>query len=814
MLTQKSCIKFIVFALTWPFTSYANLAIRCSALTVAAIGTGTTCEMANGSINATASGGTTPYSYSLDGINFQSSGVFSNLQALTYTITAKDALGATSSTTLTLTNTYVTPQFQYLPALLGSCTSTNGSFTLNPYESPPPYLFSLDNINYQASGSFSNLPAGDYMAFMRDGDGCMLSAVVSVVNNCPQQFSYRYANPGCSNSDGWITLSQPLVGPPVTFSFNGGPYVSAGTFNNLAAGIYTIQVKDNTGLIQVEAIPLYYNCTFSVSGLVTNANCGQNDGTIRASVLGGIGPFQYSIDGINYSSSPNFNNLAPGVYVIHVKDPNGLISIASATVGACATVSAVATSETCGEKNGTITANGAGGTPSYLYSLDATNYQTDNLFKGLAAGAYTVTIKDALGNLNTTDVTVEGTTAPALNLEVVNPTCKGDDGSILVTASSQALPVLYNISGSSYQADNNFKDLAPGQYTVTAKDADGCISTKETTLSVTNTLTISTGNNLTICQGTDTGLTVFGNGARWSWTPTTGLDNPASSTPNASPSVTTTYYVTETLGSCDQVDSQTVFVNPAPTADAGPDVTTCYGKDVQLHGVGGLYFYWSPSLYLSDSCLSDPIVNKPINSETYYLSVVDGLVCKSIKSGVVNVYVTPQAKLFAGDDTAVIRNQPLQLHAIDVNNSGFSSYTWWPPYGLDNPAISDPTAVLSDSITYMVTATTPDGCESMDTIHIAVYTKADILVPNAFTPNGDGRNDVFRPVAVGIKNFNYFVVYNRWGQQIFKSSDPGTAWDGRLNGEMQLPGTYVWLASGVDYQGNLVQRKGTVILIR
>ena len=793
---------------------FGKLPARYSPLTVVAVGTETTCEMSNGSIIATASGGTSPYSYSLDGVNFQSSGIFSNLQASTYTITAKDALGAVSTTTLTLANTYVTPQFQYLPALLGTCTSTNGSFTLTPYESPPPYLFSLDNVNYQTSGSFSNLPAGDYTAFMRDGDGCMLSYVVSVVNNCPLQFNYTYANPGCSNSDGWITLSQPLVGPPVTFSFNGGPYMSAGTFNNLAAGIYTIQVKDNTGLIQVEAISLYYNCIFSVSGLVTNANCGQNDGTISASVLGGIGPFQYSIDGINYSTTPNFNNLAPGTYVIHVKDPNGLINIASATVGACAAVSATATSETCGEKNGTITASGTGGTPSYLYSLDATNYQTSNVFSGLAAGPYTVTIKDAVGNLNKTDITVGGTAGPALNLDPVNPTCKGDDGNITAAALSQSLPVLYSINGSAYQADNDFPNLGEGQYTVTVKDAAGCISNEETTLSVTNTLTISTGNNLTICEGTDTGLAVFGNGDHWSWTPSTGLDNSAIATPEASPSTTTTYYVTETLGTCTQIDSQTVIVNRAPIADAGSDITTCYGKDVQLHGSGGLYFDWSPSTYLSDSSQQNPVVFKPLNSVTYYLNVVDGLGCKSVKSGVVNLYVTPQAKLFAGDDTAVIRNQPLQLKAVDVNNSGFSSYAWSPSYGLDNPNISDPIAILNDSVTYTVTASTPDGCESMDTIHITVYTKADILVPNAFTPNGDGRNDVLRPISIGIRHFNHFIIYNRWGQQIYMSSDSGAGWDGRLNGEMQLPGTYVWMAAGVDYQGNVVQRKGTVILIR
>jgi gliding motility-associated-like protein len=93
-------------------------------------------------------------------------------------------------------------------------------------------------------------------------------------------------------------------------------------------------------------------------------------------------------------------------------------------------------------------------------------------------------------------------------------------------------------------------------------------------------------------------------------------------------------------------------------------------------------------------------------------------------------------------------------------------------------------------------------------------TVSDIAVPNAFTPNGDGHNDVLRVHLIGIKDFKYFRVFNRWGQQVFFSSDPGAAWDGTVAGQVQPLGTYVWMALGLDFSGRAVAREGTVILVR
>jgi gliding motility-associated-like protein len=174
--------------------------------------------------------------------------------------------------------------------------------------------------------------------------------------------------------------------------------------------------------------------------------------------------------------------------------------------------------------------------------------------------------------------------------------------------------------------------------------------------------------------------------------------------------------------------------------------------------------------------------------------------------GNINIYGT---NAFAGNDTTAAPNQPIQLNA-----TGGLSYQWSPPIGLNNVNIPDPIATISNDQTYYLRAFTPEGCESFDTLQVKIYKGPEIYVPGAFTPNGDGNNDVLRTRPIGIQTFEYFIVYNRYGQVIFRSSNPLMGWDGRVQGKEQNTGTYVWMASAIDFLGNKIFRKGTVLLIR
>ncbi|MBD0288168.1 MAG: PKD domain-containing protein, partial [Flavisolibacter sp.] len=131
-----------------------------------------------------------------------------------------------------------------------------------------------------------------------------------------------------------------------------------------------------------------------------------------------------------------------------------------------------------------------------------------------------------------------------------------------------------------------------------------------------------------------------------------------------------------------------------------------------------------------------------------------------------------EIKVSAGRDTLVAKDEPFKLNGkAEQSGTGGLSYNWSPSFGLDNPNASSPIAALQDDMQYILTVTSAEGCTAMDTIKIEVFKGSAIYVPNAFTPNGDGLNDVFRPRLTGITQLVQFSVYNRWGQKVFTTSE-------------------------------------------
>jgi gliding motility-associated-like protein len=169
-----------------------------------------------------------------------------------------------------------------------------------------------------------------------------------------------------------------------------------------------------------------------------------------------------------------------------------------------------------------------------------------------------------------------------------------------------------------------------------------------------------------------------------------------------------------------------------------------------------------------------------------------------------------ETRAFAGNDTIVATGQPIQLNAT----GGGTIYEWTPPDNLSNPDISNPIAILQEDQTYTVKVSTTEGCATTDQVKIRVYKGPDIYVPTGFTPNNDNRNNILTPISVGIKEFNYFKVFNRWGQLIFSTNKINTGWDGRFGGIPQPSSTYIWMVQGKDYLGRVITKKGTVVLVR
>lgn len=163
----------------------------------------------------------------------------------------------------------------------------------------------------------------------------------------------------------------------------------------------------------------------------------------------------------------------------------------------------------------------------------------------------------------------------------------------------------------------------------------------------------------------------------------------------------------------------------------------------------------------------------------------------------------------AGHDTLVLKNKAFQLHG-----RGNGSFLWTPSFGLNNNNIANPTCKTDKDEHYTLTITTAEGCIATDIVFVEVFKGSAVYVPDAFTPNNDGLNDIFLPGYKGIKKLYDFSVYNRWGQLMFATSNIGKGWDGSFANTKQSTGSYVWLLKAEDHEGKIYQMKGTVTLIR
>lgn len=352
-------------------------------------------------------------------------------------------------------------------------------------------------------------------------------------------------------------------------------------------------------------------------------------------------------------------------------------------------------------------------------------------------------------------------------------------------------------------------------YHVRLTDTFGCFRTDSVKVRVKPKTEIYAGPDTSICKTEGFRLRTTGDALHYSWTPATFLSSDSVMNPIATPLVTTTYQVIGNIGTCSDTSMIKIVVAPYPPANAGLDSTVCIGFNAQLFASGGSIYSWSPITYLSNPSISNPQVINPLSDITYAVTVRDTLGCNKAISDIVKIIVIPQLHVDAGQDTSVVVGQTLPLHA-----TGAVNYLWsWLPTSLPGwlsaNNVATPTAAPNDNITYYVTGTDTHGCRGSDSVNILVYDlTADMYVPTAFTPNGDQLNDVVKPILLGMKSLNYFRIFNRLGELVFETSEKEKGWDGSFKGKPQDPGTFVWMAQGVNYKGQTRTQKGYVVLLR
>lgn len=363
----------------------------------------------------------------------------------------------------------------------------------------------------------------------------------------------------------------------------------------------------------------------------------------------------------------------------------------------------------------------------------------------------------------------------------------------------------------------------PGIYDVSLKilGNNGCLSEPYTQQIVMGTKPVAGFSYPSpMCEGIpvnilDSSFVEFGTISSWSWTVGTQSFN------TKDPPVQTlsgnnylALQVSTKEGCVSDYKTEMLHTRPIPTVDFTLE-DICISEPSLMQGinmdtrVGVSQWVWNFGDGIGTTGRGSSQQYRYRNGGTYQvqLTAFTGDGCPSLP--VVKTIRVYETNAHAGNDTIIAENQPLML-----NGSGGDLYRWTPSTGLSADDIPNPVAVLNKSTSFVLTAYTSAGCATTDTLNIKVFKGPAFYVPTAFSPNNDGKNDVLRFIAVGMKTIELFHVYNRYGQVVFSSPLVSGGWDGRLQGIQQPPGTYVWMIKGVDFTGAPHFKKGTVTLIR
>ncbi len=349
------------------------------------------------------------------------------------------------------------------------------------------------------------------------------------------------------------------------------------------------------------------------------------------------------------------------------------------------------------------------------------------------------------------------------------------------------------------------------RYVVTVNDK-GCINRDTVVVNVLQFISVDAGKDTAICKTDPLRLTPISEALSYLWTSSSGEVVDPIKNPIVQPLVNTSYYVLANLGKCQAKDSIRLKVVPYPYAYVGEDTTICFGSRVKLSAIAsGSYFSWSPTVSLINERTLSPLAG-PSDTTMYILTISDTTGCPKPVNDTIILNVLPPINAYAGRDTTIVPGLAYQLQA-----SGGTRYFWSPPTGLSAVNIANPIVTLGrgiDSMIYRVSVFN-GPCVKNDYVTIRVsQVGPDILVPSGFTPNGDGKNDLARPATPGIAQLKYFTIFNRLGEPVYTTSTIGDGWNGMFKGKAQPAGTYVFQAEGVDYEGNIIFRKGTIVLIR
>lgn len=730
----------------------------------------------------TASGGTTPYTYSwTNGAASVANPTVSPSVTTTYTVVVTDSNSCSSSSSATVTIRSNPIADAGVDRTLSSCsptgvqigggpTASGGSgFSYSYAWSPATGLSSTTSSNPTVQGIASTQT---YTVVVTDGNGCTASdqVVVTLVNNAPiVSISSSGSTSWCANSGGSTNLTASVSSGTPSYSYNwSGSFISpvnsqVATVNPSTANTYNYTVTVTDAL----------NCTASASASITvnsnpTASAGSNVSTCSGtavqiggspSATGGTSPYSYAWNnGASAIANPSVNPISNTTYTLTVTDNNGCTSTSNTTVivrpNPTASAGSNVTLSSCSPSGvligGTPTASGGDGIYTYAWSptggLSSSSVANPTVQGIASTTTYTVTVTDGAGCSASSQVVVSVVNnSPTVNITSSGSTswCEASASSTNLTANiTGGSPTFsYSWSGTSISPTNsqvvtvNPNVTGTFVYNVTVTDGFNCTASATRSITV-NPRPTSTGNASSICAGNTVTLggSPSASGGTSPYTYSWSGGAAPSANPTVNPTGTTTYIllVTDANG-CTATSSSTVTVRPNPVADAGIDrqVNPCVSSCVTIGGTptgsgsSAPYSYsWSPATNLSSTTISNPQVCALPTTTSYSVVVTDATGCTSSDVVVVSsVASTLTAEAGSGGALCLGSGDSIMLGGFPTAVGGAApyTYTWSPSAGLNTTNTANPEAFPATTTKYFVTVTDLVGCTSIDSTTVTVY---------------------------------------------------------------------------------------------
>ncbi len=794
-------------------------------LTTVITTTDVTCNgNADGLANVTVSGSAGPFTYTWTAIGGNNA-ASTNLPAGNYTLSVAQGSCTTIATTI----------INEPPVLTATISSTditcfgliNGTATVSANGGTGAYTYSWSPSG-GTNATATNLSQGNYTVTVTDANGCTVNAFGFISEPAIISLTITSTSVTCNGlSNG--TASVSATGGAGAYTYTWSP--TGGNTNNatgLPQGNYFITVNDANGCVATASVIVNQPTPITVTVTTTNAGCNTNNGTATANTGGGTGALTYSW----IPSGGNTNTavgLAPGNYSVTITDANNCSVTSNTTITQppSFTIMFTSVSVTCnGGSDGSLTANIVGGTAPFNYQwlpTGGTNATTGNI---LTAGTYSVNVTDAGACSATTTITL--TQPIPVTVSASGQTvCNGQSASLTATGSGgNGAPYTYTWNTGATGSPLLVNTTVNTTYSVIATDFKSCVSLPDTAMvNILTPLSIIVVSNDTTCAGQPGKLIATPAGGNGNYTITWLPSNANGNSIIVNPITTTIYTATVTDGCTATPASATgqvtvllnpiINFNPNPASGCAPVCATFAAVASNVAGNNIVSYAWNFGDGGTANGLNAAHCYTNSGSYNVYLLGITQMGCRDsvLKNSLITVFSQPVAGFNASNFTPDIYDPTVTFY--DVSQGGVTNWHW--NFQPGTSTTQNPSHTFPAEGTYSVTliVTNANGCADTITKEIIVKQVFTFYAPNAFTPNFDGTNDNFLPIGTAWDFSTYNLwVFDRWGMQLYHTSDANSGWNGSKRGEVLQEDVYVWKVELNDTFGKPHEYNGIISLVK